>query len=336
MIQNQIDHIAIVMDASGSMSGHKRDVIKVVDGQIEYLARRSKDLDREVRVSVYTFDKDVRCVIFDKDVLRLPSIANLYSIGDMTALIDATVQSQEDLARTATMYGDHAFLTFVVTDGLENASRDNDPKDLVVLLATQPDNFTLATLVPDHRSLDKARQYGFPADNCEIWDAKSSAGVAHVGSVIQRATDNFMTMRATGVRGTRTLFSTGLDALNPQTVAAAALVPIPKKAYHDLRVGQVGEVIAPFVTRYVGSFSRGKSFYQLTKRETIGWKKAVMIEEKATGKVFGGQDARHLIGLPDREGITMSPTDNPLYTVFVQSQSETRKLVSDTRVLVMK
>jgi hypothetical protein len=334
MIQNQIDHIAIVMDASGSMSHLKRDVIKVVDGQIAYLARRSKELDREVRVSVYTFDTRVKCVIFDKDVLRLPSITSLYQIGDMTALIDATIQSQEDLAKTATMYGDHAFLTFVVTDGLENKSR-RAPGDLANLLARQPDNFTIATLVPDHRSLDKARQYGFPADNCEIWDAKSSAGVVAAGSVIQTATDNFMAMRAKGFRSTRSLFSTGLDALNPETVAAAALVPIDKSVYGILRCA-MRMPIQDFVETRFGPYVPGKAFYELSKSETIGAKKAVLIEEKATGKIFGGQEARRIIGLPDDQGITRSPTDNPLYTVFVQNRTGTRNLVPGRRVLVMK
>src|SRR6478736_3792709 len=95
--QNKIDHIAIVVDASGSMAHLARDVVKVVDSQIAYLAQRSKDLDREVRVSVYTFDDTVKCVIFDKDVLRMPSIASLYRIGGLTALIEATMKSQEDL-----------------------------------------------------------------------------------------------------------------------------------------------------------------------------------------------------------------------------------------------
>lgn len=123
MINNYTNHIALVIDESSSMAGHAGQLIKVTDAQVAYLARRSQELDQETRVSVYMFSNTVRCLIYEKDVLRLPSIAGLYRPHGRTALIDATLKSQEDLRQTATLYGDHAFLTFVLTDGEENESR---------------------------------------------------------------------------------------------------------------------------------------------------------------------------------------------------------------------
>src|SRR3990172_1219055 len=137
--QNLITHVALVLDGSGSMRPQQENLITVVDGQIAWLAKRSEELDQDTRVTVYVFDDTVRCVIFDKDVLRLPSIKELYRLGGMTALRDATIRSQEDLAKTYQEYGDHAFLTFVLTDGAENASKSSAAQ-LQQLLKGQPEN----------------------------------------------------------------------------------------------------------------------------------------------------------------------------------------------------
>jgi hypothetical protein len=68
--QNYINHVALVLDASSSMSHLSRKVVDVADQQIAYLARRSRELDQETRVTVYVFADKVECVIYDKDVLR--------------------------------------------------------------------------------------------------------------------------------------------------------------------------------------------------------------------------------------------------------------------------
>src|SRR6478736_1986894 len=121
--QRLINHVALVLDGSSSMSSHKSNLIKVADEQIKYLALRSEELQQETRVSVYLFADTVQCLIFDMDVMRLPSISDLYRSSGMTALVDAVVKSQDDLATTSQIYGDHGFLTFVLTDGMENASK---------------------------------------------------------------------------------------------------------------------------------------------------------------------------------------------------------------------
>jgi hypothetical protein len=112
-------------------------------------------------------------------------------------LIDAAIQSQQDLAKTATLYGDHSFLTFIVTDGEENRSR-NQSRVLTQLLNGQKDSWTVAVLVPDQRAKFEAKRFGFPADNIAIWDATSKSGMAEAGETIRMATDHYMTARATG------------------------------------------------------------------------------------------------------------------------------------------
>lgn len=333
MQENYINHVVLVLDASSSMHPHQHELVRVADGQVKYLARRSQELDQETRVSVYSFADNVRCLIYDKDVLRLPSIRDLYNPNGMTALVDATLKSLSDLDQTATLYGDHAFLAFVLTDGQENRSR-NKPAVLVDRLGRLPGNWTVACLVPDQRSVFEAKGFGFPPDNVAVWDATSAAGVVEVGETIRRATDNFMEARTQGVRGTRSLFSTGLDAVNAKTVHNN-LTPLDARTYDVLPVHE-DSPIRDYVYSRGLSYTIGKSFYQLTKTETIQSQKRIVIREKTTNKVYSGEAARDLLGLSHDLTVKVKPDVNPEYDVFVQSTSVNRKVLKNTDLIVMR
>src|SRR5688572_12359138 len=91
------NHVAVAIDASSSMRGLTNTVIRVADELIAHLAAESKRLNQETRVSVYVFADNVECLVYETDVLRLPSIAGSYVANGWTALLDATVQSIDDL-----------------------------------------------------------------------------------------------------------------------------------------------------------------------------------------------------------------------------------------------
>lgn len=325
--QRLINHVALVLDGSSSMSKHSGNLIKVADEQIRHLALRSEELSQETRVSVYLFNDNVRCLIFDMDVMRLPSISDLYQARGMTALVDSVVKSQHDLATTSQIYGDHAFLTFVITDGMENASVNS----WTVLgdYGTKQDNWTVAYLVPDRSGEAYLSRAGVDKGNVAIWDTTSAAGITDSFTTIRNATDNFMTSRAAGVRGSRSVFSTGADAVNPNTVIGnLKLVKDAKK----FLVNQNSR-IDDFVRGYVGYYNAGMAYYQLTKTETIQPQKQILIVDKSNGNVYGGAQARQLLGLPN-ESTRVKPDYNPKYDIFVQSTSQNRKLLAGTKVLV--
>lgn len=346
--QNLINHVAFVIDCSGSMRGREADVIKVVDNQVSFLAQLSNDLDQETRVTVYFFDSVVECVFFDKDVLRLPSIADHYFVRGQTALRDATIRSQEELAQTCQLYGDHAFLTFVFTDGHENASFAPSHK-LQMLLGSQKDNWTVGVLVPDLNGKLAAKAHGFPEGNISIWNTTSATGVEEAGYEMRAATVSYMQGRAAGVSGTRTLFSTDASAVNAQTIKAAGLKPLSTDKYAIVSVSvppagspvskKLGETvwqISDFVRSVNGGhFTAGEVFYELHKSERVQGNKRLMVLEKATNKVFSGDGVRGMIGLSDQNQ-TVMPDFNKDYTIFVQSTSDNRHLKRHTRIIILK
>ncbi|MCN9242314.1 VWA domain-containing protein [Streptomyces sp. RY43-2] len=341
--QNYINHVALVLDASSSMRHLSGKVVEVADQQIAYLARRSRELDQETRVTVYVFASSVECVIYDKDVLRMPSLKELYTTGGMTALLAAALKSQRELAQTAQLYGDHSFLTFILTDGQENASHrcpdapSTRQRELVEAVAemtrTQEDNWTLAVLVPDQMGKREAMQCGFPKDNIAIWDATSTQGLEEAGHVIQEATEKFMVGRTKGIRGSRAVFSTGAEVVNKDTIKAAGLTPVNPSTYELLPVTR-DAAIRDWVVECGHTYRTGCAFYQLSKSEKIQAKKKIAVLEKKTDRIYAGPEARALLGLPDAE-VRVKPDHNDDFTIFVQSTSVNRKLVPHTRLLLM-
>jgi hypothetical protein len=328
--QRLINHVALVLDGSSSMSGHTSNLVRVADEQIRYLALRSEELQQETRVSVYLFADRVECLIFDMDVMRLPSISDLYRASGMTALIDSVVKSQDDLATTSQIYGDHAFLTFVLTDGMENRSRNS--WTVLPQYVNGEENWTVGFLVPDQSGVAYMQRIGVDKGSIAIWDTTSAKGIVDAVSTIRTATDNFMTNRASGVRGTRSVFSTGVDAVNKSTVRST-LRALSSRDYSLHPVGSKSR-IDEFITALGLPFRTGMGYYQLTKTEDIQAQKQVVVVEKSTGKAYAGPEARNLIGLPSDRTVRVKPDYNPEYDIFVQSTAPNRNLLPNTRLLV--
>lgn len=332
-ISNYINHIVFVIDASGSMSHLSSSVISVFDNQVKYLAQRSQELDQETRVSVYLFSSDIRCIIYDKDVLRLPSLKTFYHAGGGTALIDGTVQAFEDLAKTPELYGDHAFLVYVITDGEENASSKANITKFPKTVSSLPDNWSVAVFVPSVIGKHEAKKFGFPNDNIQIWDT-TTKGIEETGKIISRATDTFMSARSTGVRSSKNLFSLDASSITVKDIKTN-LDEVDRNTY-DLISVHYDSPIKEYVEKHAGrTYNIGSGFYQLTKPEKIqGYKKICILNNK-DGKIYAGDQARKLLGLPDVE-IKVNPVSYGNYTIFVESNSVNRKLVGKTRLLLFK
>jgi hypothetical protein len=336
MLQNYINHIVFVVDRSGSMHHLTQDVVRVFDNQINYLSQRSQELNQETRVSVYLFSysSKIECLVYDMDVMRLPSLKGFYSPDGQTALIDATLKSIGDLGRTPELYGDHAFLIYTLTDGQEN---DSEADSLILSNAIRhlPDNWTLAVLVPNQQGVYEAKKFGFPAENISVWDSSSSKGFEEAGVVIRQATDNFMRARATGIRGTRSLFRPDITATPSQIKRTLEeLSPREYKLFQVTKDSQIRDFVERMTRR---EYVKGSAFYQLVERKKphkIQNYKEVCIRDRNTGKVYTGENARDILGLPDYQ-VEVKPGDFKNYDVFIQSTSINRKLTKGSDLIVM-
>lgn len=364
LVSKKINHVAIVIDESGSMAGKERDVVTVVDQQVAWLAKLSQDMDQETRVSIYKFEQHtIECIAFDIDVLRMPSLRGHYKTKGGTPLISATLKAISDLKQTCQLYGDHGFLVFVLTDGEENTSHypQTRPYGTPQLLQNElrglPENWTVGVLVPDFRGKMSAQSYGFSAGNIAIWDTTGKTGVSDAGEEIKAATSSYFTQRAAGVRGTNTLFAQNVSAaqvassgMTPVSSDSFMIVPvalastsslayvIPNKSKTKKNPDGIKHVeIMPFIEETGRKYVAGTTFYELVKSEKFDPHKQVVLIHRQTKQVYKGDQCKKLLGLGSTSTrVRPQPVKGGDYDVFIQSTSVNRHLPIGSRVLIFK
>lgn len=361
--KKRINHVALVVDGSSSIEEYRLTgpIMDVLDGQVSWLAQLSKDTGDETRVSIYIFaEGTVTCVAFDTDVLRLPSLRGHYRPRGGTPMLSGTLQAITDLEKTARMYGDHAFLVFVLTDGEENTSHRAIPHASPVImqqkLRSLGAEWTVGVLVPNFQSKIRVQGFGFEAGNVAVWNT-NAAGVAEVGEEIKAATSNYFTGRAAGVRGTSTLFANNVTAAQVQASGMKPVDPndfmivpvalastsqlqfvIPKKSITKKNPNGIKHVeIMPFIQETGRTYVAGNAFYELVKSEKYDPQKKVALIHRQTKQVYTGDAAKALIGLTGvSTRVRPQPVHGGEYDIFIQSTSVNRHLPIGTRVLIFK
>jgi len=344
-VSNIINHFWLDLDASSSMAGYTDTLVRVVDELISNMAQKSTELEQETRITINTFESpgNRKCLVWDKDVLRMPTIRGLYKAYGWTALIQCVDISLNEMGEIPTRYGDHSFVGYVVTDGYENSS----PNKYVLLnrVPKLPENWTLAGLVPDNAGRDQLVAYGFPRNNVETWDTTTVRGVEEVIQRIGSSASSFMEARTTGVRGVSAASGTSLFQLKPTSVAEIqSKLEVLDPTKFSLYSVYTKERIDEFVGRYTGKpYARGEAYYELNvaalkaakkrKEKIQGYKKIAILVLK-TGKLYAGAEARNLLGLGTQDA-EVAPEQYPDYKIFVQSTADNRVLWPNTQVLVM-
>lgn len=365
---NITNHEVIILDASSSMQMHTSNVVKVTDALIQQLASNAgMHPDQETRITVYAFSSQeyldgraYQCLIWDKDVLRVPSIAGLYNPHGNTALTATIMQVIEDIKAIPVAYGDHAVLVYVVTDGYENWSDypgnlglekwQGKTVQLPVKIAGLPDTWTMAAMVPGLAAKRVLTGWGFHGGNIEIWDPSRQDAMDEVGTRLRVSSDAYAGMRASGMASTSNLFTMNAPStsaiqhvLTPMTPGSYFFEDVTPDDLAQIENGRIDE----FMQLKTGQpYIPGNAYYQMFKRERVQAYKKLAIHVR-TGRVrklsapegvYVGSGARNLLGLPDdgRSEVRISPPKAQGYDVYILSTSMNRKLYPGTKVLVMR
>lgn len=138
MNENYTD-ITLVIDRSGSMASIKEEM----NGAIKSFIDEQKKIDQKCTVSAYQFDDQYECMCKNVpiSVLDAPKI----SPRNMTALYDAvgkTINETGSRLRGMPEYDRPGRVIFVIiTDGMENASREFTQERVFNMVKTQRDMF---------------------------------------------------------------------------------------------------------------------------------------------------------------------------------------------------
>jgi hypothetical protein len=354
-VKNKIHHIWYLLDESGSMRRHLLTLPKVMDAQIASLAEDSRNHPgEETRVSVFGFSSpggttpDYECMLYDMDVLHVPSISGLYRICHGTALCDAMVRLIGDLRLVPEKYGEHFHLLYLVSDGEELHSSRQGRLGLPGLLASLPGNITIAAFVPDVTAKAYLARYGFPPGNIAIWDPSKADAPEEVGLAMAAATSGYMTVTRSGAASKTTeLFSAAAPKaadlkrnLIPLTPGSYDFIPVTAADLARISNGRLDQ----FMELHTGKpyVPDGRTYYEFSKRETVQDYKKILVaiydRESNTETVYSGPQVRSLLGLPEAGTVRVRPGswERKGYKVFILSTSNNRKLAPGTRVLITR
>lgn len=326
------NYVGYVNDHSGSMGGLKTAAIQDYNATITATrdAASAEMLDTVVsvvRVGVKgAVDRQV--VISNPHVLKPVDswIADggtpLYAgILDMIALFDSLPDARST---------EVSFLVLVTTDG--EATDNTRTKNLLIdkLAEKQRDGrWTFVFRVPVG-ARNRIESLGAPSGNIVEW-ATTSQGMAAATAQTQAAMGQFYASRSAGSKSSTVFYA------NAATVDTSALVDISNKVslYVVDGVGvDNGIQIRDFILRKRSQYLKGAAFYQLTKTEPrVTESKLVAVRDRTAGKIFSGQQAREMIGLPKFGNGRIHPGDHKNYDIFIQSESVNRKLVKGTGLL---
>lgn len=337
-----VNHIAFVVDRSGSMRRIKAQVVRVFNHQLDTVQRNAQSAGQKTFLSTFMFHSSV-----DKPrhlatpVERVPRLAPKdFQLGGSTALLDAvgTAITRLQQARGAADKNT-SFLVIVITDGHENASR-HYKKSLKGLVSKvqKTGRWSLAFLVPPG-SQNTLTRFGIPRGNVTVWDA-TATGAKVMDVKLSTGLSGFYAARASGKKAVTAFFTTDMSKVDTKRLSTlkdlsrgfARWTVDRERSIRDFVNAKLGA--SPALRKKLGAaYEPGRGFYELTKPETVQAKKTIAILDRKTKAIFGGDQARHVLGMPTGTSVKVKPGNHLGYAIFVESTSNNRKLVRGTTLL---
>lgn len=331
----KLNRIAFVIDRSGSMRPIMRNAVQALNDNLRAIREQVKETGQDATVSLIIFDDQIETLVANRPISSFEELDEGRVVArNQTALFDATATAIEQLrALPVGKDEDVAYLVNVITDGEENASRMNaDRLNELMASVQRTDLWTLTFLVPKGGRRTLCNRFGIPDGNVMEWNA-TAAGVKQYADANREGIKRYFAARSTGEKSVRSFYTnlanvTARDVRQLDDLSSRASV---LEVRHD-------DDIKSFIEGTGRTFIKGAAFYQLVPGKDNADKvqdyKKVLIMEKGKPNVYGGDDARRLLGLPDQE-TKVRPGDHAGFEIFIQSTSTNRKVKAGTRVIYM-
>lgn len=189
------DHVAIVLDMSGSMSSVRAETIS---GFNEQLQATKKAATRKTLVTVCAFNEEVLFRAFEEPVKAVKLLTrDSYEPFASTAMYDAVGSTLEKLGDKES----DTYLVVIISDGLENASRTfNAVKVAKMIRSRQKTARWTFAYMGSNQDLSQATDLGIFPGNVAMYSS-SAAGTADAFATIARST----VVRAQGLAAGQTM-----------------------------------------------------------------------------------------------------------------------------------
>jgi hypothetical protein len=240
---------------------------------------------------------------------------------------------------------DASFLVMAITDGEDNKSAmtASGLANRIQSLQTT-DKWTFVFRVP-MGSKRRLVNLGIPEGNILEW-VQTVQGLEESSVKTVAAVRTYMDEQSRGITSTRSFYA-NLDDVKPAEVRKEMTNITAKVKF--FKVGKpklvIGVSTGSYPTYSVRDFMErrtrrpyqpGSAFYQLTKSEIVQEYKQIAIRNKKSLAVYVGSEARELLGIPTVGSIRLKPGKTKEFTIFIQSTSYNRVLVTGTEAMYYK
>jgi len=337
-------HIAFVLDSSSSIQqyGLTSAVMNAFNDRINVLREQGSKLGLEIYVTLITFSDQPHLQYLNRSVQNVePLTFSNYRPYGNTALLDGIGFAVEQLSTLPANSRD-AYLVEVITDGQENhstryrgvsANSGWGKINLAELVRgkIEEGNWTFAYQMPNGYGATFRNHFGIPGDIRE-WEQTVQGTEIGTQASVQGLT-GYMNARSAGKMSVdRFYVQTDLSKVKPKDVQKT-LDDISDK-FKVYTVSHETEVRDFVEEKTKKDYVVGSTFFQLMKPEKVQANKRVLIMEKGKKAIWGGQEARDLIGLPNGADAKVEPGNHANYDIFIESRSVNRLLPRGTKVLV--
>lgn len=329
----KVNLITIALDDSSSMSSFQGGLVQCFNGLLNELQAQERTSGQLTYLSIVRFGSDHSIHTQMLPVSQVRPLTSWHTPGCQTDLYGGIMRSIEVLENWK-IPGDVSRLMIMLTDGGENAHRYT-PNAVAQAISDKQRTgaWTFAFQVPaNHTRFIHA--LGIPVENIREWE-QSQRGMAETFTATLSSVGSFYTARAGGQSAVTNFYApvtTNLSAVSVQQVRKS-LTNLSNK-FRSLTVNKEQNV-KDFVESMTGApYILGSAYYTLMKKEKIQPTKQVLIMEKGGRAVWGGQEARDLIGLPQGQYAKVTPGNHSDYDIYVQSTSTNRILPRGTKVLI--
>lgn len=340
------NYIALVLDRSGSMARIRAKVVASCNEQLASVRENAAATGQPSYASAFTFESHVDPpLFFGRAAEKLVELTTGdLRLGGATALLDGVgtaITHMKSLPGAEGPSAEHvSYLVVTITDGFENAS-NTYKKNFATMLADcqRTGRWSFVFLCPK-AGVKTLERFGVPAGNIMPWQPNNK-GAAQLGKQVAEGLQQYYEQRASGQKATTKFFVTNVASVDRKSLTEK-LVDLSDQ-FARLSVTK-SDVIRPFVEaalkkdkalskRFGSAYQKGHAYYELTKAETVQAAKSLLIVDRSNGKIYGGDQARALLGLPIGESCKVKPGDHGDYAIFVESTSVNRRLESNTTLL---
>jgi len=191
---NEKTQIVCILDRSGSMSSIISDSI----GGFNTFLKQQKELPDEATITVALFDDKYDLLYDNIDIKKAEELTNkIWIPRGTTALYDAIGKTINTVKTMHNKLGDEKpakVLVCIVTDGMENASREYSRDSIKNLIKDcEDDDWNFMYLAANQDAFDVGQSFGVSAGNTFTYTANGT-GVMDMMYTVNNATSNYRSM----------------------------------------------------------------------------------------------------------------------------------------------